>query len=318
MTLILNEIHLLDGLNKTMLVAAADRRISWPDGLDRPPESKPKLFPIPYLNGTISYFGLATFPMEGKTRSQYLSDWLPNFINKQSEVPDLRTFAQNLRNELHEVIPPASLQKEASGFHICGYNSQGLPEFWYLSNIGHLEHFHYLDLKPQYALPSPDFLERDAQNEFGWDGNNPSSATNGVQFYRNGDFRAHVALWEALDEAFSIFLQSPNFKRPSNPDEYRKYVKFKFEVIAYFYKKWAKKEIIARPIDVFICNKPCWKQSDILEPMIANVSSTSVAFPIKGSSGSSLARKVAGEVIDFSIKNDFTAGSAIAEGFPYE
>jgi hypothetical protein len=34
--------------------------------------------------------------------------------------------------------------------------------------------------------------------------------------------------------------------------EYGEYVKFKFEVIAYFYKKMARKVIIARPIDVMV------------------------------------------------------------------
>jgi hypothetical protein len=51
------------------------------------------------------------------------------------------------------------------------------------------------------------------------------------------------------------------------------------------------------------------KQGDILEPMMGNVPSTN---------GSSLARKVAREVIDFPTKTDLTAGSTIADGFPYD
>ena len=313
MTLILNEIHLLDGLNKTVLVAAADRRISKPDrSYD---STRKKLFPIPYLNGAISYFGLAAFPPKGTTKLQYLSNWLPNFINEQSEVSDLQTFAQNLRDELHEVIPLAILQENASGFHICGYNSQGLPDFWYFSNIGRMEDFEYLDLKPRYDPPSSHFLERDARKEFGWDGSNPSSVQSGNQLYRNGDIRAHVTAWKTLDYAFSRLFTFPNFKQPSSLDEYGEYVKFKFEVIAYFYKKWAKKEIIARPIDVFIYSNTREKQSGILERVIDSISDTRGGFfPTTGSSGSSLALLED----DLSWPTSLSAGSASAEGFPYD
>lgn len=251
MTLILNEIHLLDGLNKTMLVAAADRRISKPDGSYE--ATRRKLFPIPYLSSTISYFGLASVYPRG--RMQYLSDWLPNFINTQSQVPDLETFAQNLRDALHRVIPQSTLQEHSSGFHIAGYNSQGLPEFWHLSNIGDIRAFQYVDFKPRYGPPSPDFLGRDAQKNFEWDGSDPSSAHNGVQTYRNGDFRAHVAAWEALDDIFKKLVQFPDFKTPSDPNEYGQWIKFKFEFIAYLYKKWAKKEIIGPPIDVIVMHR---------------------------------------------------------------
>lgn len=246
MTLILNEIHLLNGLNKTMLIAAADRRISKPNGSYE--ATRKKLFPIPYLNGAISYFGLASVYPKGEI--QYLSDWLPNFINKQAGTPDLETFAQKLKDALHKVIPETALQERPSGFHISGYNTQGLPEFWHFNNIGGMHGFEYIDFKPWYGPLSPDFLGRDAQKNFGWDGSNPSSAHNGVQTYRNGDFRAHVAAWEALDAVFKKLLQFPDFKMPSNPDDYKEWVRFKFEFIAYLYKKWAKKKIVARPIDV--------------------------------------------------------------------
>jgi hypothetical protein len=248
MTLILNEVHLLNGLSETMLVAAADRRVSKLDGSYD--STRKKLFRIPHLNGAISYFGLAAFPQGGTL--QYLSSWLPNFIRTQSSAPDLETFVDNLRNALERTIPAAVLQGRVSGFHICGYNKSDLPEFWSFSNIGSIQDFQYVDLSPQYSPPSPDFLERDAKGNFGWDGSDPLSARNGVQFYRNGDFRAHVAAWESLDEVFSILFQFPDFKRPSSPSEYGEYVRFKFEFIAYLYKKWAKKVIIGRPIDVIV------------------------------------------------------------------
>jgi len=149
----------------------------------------------------------------------------------------------------------STLQQQPSGFHISGYNSQELPEFWNLSNIGDMRGFQYLDLKPRYNPPSPDFLGRDAKENFGWDGSDPSSAKNGVQTYRNGDFRAHVVAWEVLDKIVAKLAQFPDFKIPSNPSEYGQWVKFKFEFIAYLYKKWANREIIARPIDVCVMHR---------------------------------------------------------------
>jgi len=248
MTLILNEIHLLDGLNKTILVAAADRRISKPDGAYD--STQRKLFPIAYLNGAISYFGLASmFP---KNTKQYLSEWLQKFIRAQSDSPDLESFANSLRAGLHHVLPKDILKKHPSGFHICGYNSQGLPEFWSLTNIGRLEGFQHVDFKGEYGAPSPDFLGRDAKNEFGWDGSNPLSARNGRMTYRNGDFRAHVVAWELLDEILMKIFQFSDFRKPSNVHEYEEYIRFKFEFIAYLYKKWARKQIIGRPIDVIV------------------------------------------------------------------
>ena len=80
MTLILNEIHLLRGLEKTMLVAAADRRISMPDGSYH--STQRKLFRIPYLNGAVAYFGLAAVYPGG--RQAYLSTWLSDFIRRHA------------------------------------------------------------------------------------------------------------------------------------------------------------------------------------------------------------------------------------------
>jgi len=47
-------------------------------------------------------------------------------------------------------------------------------------------------------------------------------------------------------------LVQADFKKPTTAQQYGEYVKFKFEIISYLYKKWAKIQIIARPIDVFM------------------------------------------------------------------
>jgi len=190
MTLILNEIHLQNGMKKTFIIAAADRRISKPN---RTFDSiKRKVFPIPYFNGALSYFGLPfVYPRRNR---QYLSAWLPGFIRHQSTTDSLQSFAENLRDELNKIVPSNILQKNPSGFHICGYEKNGLPDFYYLSNC-RLGNFEYVDLRPKYKPPESHFLSRDASKVCNWDGINPLSATNGVLTYRHGDFRAHVAAW---------------------------------------------------------------------------------------------------------------------------
>ena len=247
-TLVLNEIHLLNGLKDTVIIAAADRRISNADGSYN--STRRKLFPIPQLNGAISYFGLAYVYL--KEKAQYMSDWLPGFIRTQSSTPDLETFCRNLRDALHRVMRKDILKKYPSGFHICGYRRDSVPEFWSLMNMGGLEGFTHGNFREEYNMPSPDFLGRDARQSFDWDGENPFSAKNGIFTYRNGDLRGHVAAWNALDNIFLTLIQFGNFRPPTSIKEYGEYVKFKFEVIAYFYKKFANKEIIARPIDVIV------------------------------------------------------------------
>lgn len=252
MTLILNEIHILNGLQDSFIVAGADRRITNPDGSYH--SSEKKLFNIPYLNGTISFFGLAEVFPGGKRTS--LSTWLPNFINRQSSAKDLLTFCKELWEELNGIVPGSLLDCKVSGFHISGYTREGYPDFWFISNIGRLEQFYYADLKSRYNFPESHFLGRDAKKELGWDGKNPLSAKNSVYFYRNGDFRAHALAFGVIDEIYKRFSQFPDFKPIITIEQYSEYIKFKFDVVSFLYKKWAKKVIIGRPIDVILIKKP--------------------------------------------------------------
>jgi hypothetical protein len=252
MTLVLNEIHMLEGLRKTFIVAAADRRISKSNGSYD--STRRKLFRIPYLNGAVSYFGLAAVYPSGER--QYLSEWLPSFIRGQSSAGTLQSFAQYLTESLNNAVPSSVLKNHASGFHICGYDRNGWPDFWYVSNIGAMTGFQQTNLNGRYFAPESHFLERDASKVHGWDRSNPLSAKNGVQTYRNGDYRAHVAAWDLLDQIYGRLTQFPDFRIPSSTEEYARYVKFKFEFIAYLYKEWARQRIIARPIDVLVLQSP--------------------------------------------------------------
>ena len=249
MTLIMNEIHILDGLEKSVLVFAADRQITIKGKYD---SSRKKLFKIAYLDAGVSYFGLAQVFPKGKT--VYMSDWLPDFIKKQNSCTDLETFTNRLKSALNEIVPPKILMQNPSGFHLAGYNSQGYPDFFHFSNIGGNENFQYFNLQPKYGEPSSHFLGRDALEQ-GWNGIDPKSINNHVRIYRNGDIRAHESAWLKLDEIFAWIFQFPDFKRPSTIKDYQAYVKTKLEMIAYIYKKFARQQIVARPIDIFCLHR---------------------------------------------------------------
>jgi hypothetical protein len=247
-TLVLNEIHMLDGLKRTVMIAAADRRLTTTAG--KHAGTHRKLFPIPYHWGALSYFGLATFQAGGKLRS--LSEWLPAFIRKHSDTPDLRTFCRELHAGLEGFIPASVLEKNVSGFQICGYDKDLLPEYWFLTNIRAMNGPSPTEIKATYKAPAPHFRQNDVRQRFGWDGTDPASCRNGIQTYRHGDFRAHSAASDSVDNIVRDLSQRfpEDFRSPRSLPEYRDFVRFKFEFIAYIYKKWAKRVLIGGPIDV--------------------------------------------------------------------
>jgi len=252
MTLILNEIHLFDGFDKTMIVSAADRRLTYPKEVNvkRKPNTVRKLFEVSHLRATVSYWGNSFVRTKGKW--ELVSSWLPSFINKQHGTSDIGSFALNLRNELNRIMHKDHLGESPSGFHIAGYNRDGAPEFWHFANCVARD-FVYVDIHPEFRKPYPDFLGRDARN-FGWDGENPSSVKGKgiVVCYRNGDFLVHEAAWKKLDEVFTRLFQFPSFDRPNTTEQFKKYIEFKLKFIGSIYQNWAKEKNVGGPFDVKI------------------------------------------------------------------
>jgi hypothetical protein len=223
MSLLLTEITCFDGLSNSCIVFAADRRISLNGKYD---STRKKIFQIPSLHAGIGYFGLAEVHTKGNS--------LPN------------VFANELACNLNKVISPGIRKKYISGFHLAGYNSNGIPEFWFIRNVQDDSK----TITGQYEARE-DFLSTNAR-ALGYDGENPRSIKNLVaQIYRNGDFRAHVTAWGKIDEGFGSLFKEPGFKKLVSISDYEQWVKFKMEVIAYFYKKYSKVSLIARPIDTF-------------------------------------------------------------------
>jgi len=230
------------------MVAAADRRLSNPDGSHY--ATHKKLLKIPYLKGAISYFGLAAIKRHGK-KDLLISDFLSAFIRNNTSCTDLNSFSANLKGALSNIVTRNILRQCASGFHICGYNKNGIPDFWFFSNCALAQNYCYKDFQDEYNNPSSHFLGRDAKS-FGWNGSDKNSISNHIRTYRNGDLRVHEAAWKALDNIYLELIKFPDFVMLTKEQEYKEYVKFKCKIIAYYYKNWAKKQVIAPPIDVLL------------------------------------------------------------------
>jgi len=246
MTLLVTEIYCLDGLDKTFIVFAADRRISRDN---KYAGTYKKLLEIPFLNAAIGYYGLAEVSL-GRGSPIPMKDWLSTFIRTNSNVTTLQAFATKLATALNTAVPDRQRNRYISGFHIAGYNSAKLPEFWFVRNVDD-DRVTFLS---EYEARE-DFLARDAL-DLGYDGSNPRSVKSGtVRIYRNGDIRAHVLAWGKIDDAFGELLREREFRSLTTSTDYADWARFKMELIAYFYKKYCRISLIARPIDTIVLTK---------------------------------------------------------------
>lgn len=249
MTLVVNEIYMLEGLKQTVLIAAADRRITKGDRTYH--STQKKLFEIPYLKGAISFFGLAEFSAGCKTHR--MSDILPAFITKHADIMDLRTFCFTLRDELAHAIPSYYLKDNPLGFHVCGYGRTSLPDYWWLTNIRQMDGPKITEFKPTFKDPGSHFLGRDAAAKFDWDGSDPRSAKSGVHIlYRNGDFLVHALTVDLVNAIFEQLWNLPTFKHPRTPSEYKNLVRYKFKAITGLHKRWLRNPTVDDTADVMM------------------------------------------------------------------
>jgi hypothetical protein len=246
MTLLITEIHVSDSLQNSRIWFAADQRISLKGKrIDRGEQCK--IFQIPYLNAGVGFFGLAQV-----NSNVYLSDWLYNFINRQSNtnVKTLKEFTRRVCSELNLSIHKPWLSEQVSGLHICGYNENELPEFWVVRNSDRFEDGEYKDLKTDYYY-AEECLARDA-SKMGFDGVTPSTPGYHIQAYINGDIYPYHLIWRDLDKLIQGLFATPNFDYPQTPNDMEKVIKWKMRVITSFYKNFARKQIIGGSSDAFV------------------------------------------------------------------
>ncbi|MCB0201243.1 MAG: hypothetical protein KDI03_14335 [Anaerolineae bacterium] len=228
MTLLATELHSAE--TETIIVFAADRRITREANRD---QDQVKIFPIRNINAGLGFFGLAEVPTS--VGYQRMEDWIQDFLYTVEKHESVESVAKRLTVALNIVIP-MKLRTERSGFHLAGFNDGGQPEFWYVRNVDDAG----MPTLGQYEARE-DFQRRDVLK----------LAPGHFQIYRNGDIRAHVTAWESLDIAFSSLLERPGFRPIRTVSDYLDWVRFKMEIIAAFYKRYALVPIIGKPIDVF-------------------------------------------------------------------
>jgi hypothetical protein len=210
------------------IVMAADQRISLAgNALSK----RVKVMPLPSGRlGGISYFGLAKVQLS--TRQPWMDEWLTDFLNKNTTFGRLEELAHALATTLNAI--PRLDRTQPSGFQLAGIRADGAPEFWYIRNLDDLGNPTLGEWQAR-----EDFQRRDAVGLRPGDG----------CIYRNGDFRAHVAAWKALDQSFGQLLTLPEFPLAPSPESHLRWVRFKMNVIADFYDQFATKSIIGKPVD---------------------------------------------------------------------
>ena len=242
MTLLINEIHGLNDLRKSFILYVADSRVTREGKFN---SNRKKVFTIPYLNAGVGYFGLAQLDSR-----VFFSEWLPGFIQRESAVSSVGDFAKDLCKEPNRKVSKALLIANPSGFHICGYNGEGYPEFWFVRNIRGMNGYAYEGFEKEYFI-SEDFLRRDARR-MGFDGKVSSVSGAFRQYYVNGDVRPYHAIWTQLDLFLNEMLAQPDFKRPKGIVGLEQCARWKLRLVSSFYKHFAKKQIIGGPVDAFV------------------------------------------------------------------
>jgi len=242
MTVLITEIHVPHDLRKATIVFAADSKVTKAENGKHSAQGC-KIFRIPYLKAGIGFFGLASF------NNMQMASYLTNFINRNTGAGSLKEWAHLLKDNLNKAIGSQTLAKYGIGLHLCGFNAEGLPEFWFLTNIpgmtGHL-----------YAKPSnhisvrEDFLSSDSKKIL-LEGSQTIVKEPVWQVYRNGDTRVHALAFEKLDEIIKSLLSFEDFKNPKTVDDYLEIVKLKMDIMCKIYSKLANCSLIGTPINAF-------------------------------------------------------------------
>lgn len=257
MTLLINEICAYGDLREGYILTVADRRITYPENHPKhlKPEHQRKIFKIPYLVATVGYFGLAYYRNKAHHPPIPLSDWLDDFINKNHDVATMGEFAGRLQEKLNSSMEKADVLRMRTGFHICGYNDNGFPEFWIVRNSGD----DYSKPWRDYYGCKESFLSCDAP-KIGYTKERPDTGEYKQHFYINGDTEPFHRVWHSLNMFANGMMQRGDFKGRGpyalNEDsELKEIAKWQMKVIGNFYSKFIKHtgaKIIGGEADVFV------------------------------------------------------------------
>lgn len=190
MTLLLTEISIFG------IVFTADSRICRRDGNKYVRErDASKIFPIPYLNAAVGYFGCAYV---GRQR---MEDWLREFIRAHSFMTNLEEFASSLGQTINRSLS-GQQKAEPLGFHISGYvsiNGQLVPSFFFVWNFENLQGQGSIKILQRFRVEEH-FLRRDVS---GLSVDQIHQALRrGTLIYRNGWLNPYTGLASRLYDFF--------------------------------------------------------------------------------------------------------------------
>jgi len=257
MTLLINDIYTGGDLRDGYILTVADRRISYDKGDERHnrPERAKKVFEIPSLNATIGYFGLAYFRSNIRHEPIPLSPWLKSFIDHYHTAKSIGEFAEALCDKLNSLMEKKDVAKRITGFHICGYNQDDMPEFWVVRNIGD----DYSQPCLNYYECGEKFLTHGAFN-VGYDGKTPVTGKLIHTYYINGDPEPFHRIWTPLGQFVDGMIQRGGFGRRYTPLELKtdedlcKIAKWQMKVIGDFFSRFGDKgrKTIGGGTDAFV------------------------------------------------------------------
>lgn len=224
MTLILTE---LSSLGIVMSADSAVTRTQTTSGLSHVvPNHANKLQTVPYLNAGISCWGMGS--INGISTDQ----WLANFINRNSSIKSLQTFAQTLSNELNTNLPSNPSVVSRLGFHLAGYEDHfgyPTPSFYHIHEGESTTlkargiSVDPLKFNPNHDLPPDEFLKLSSVGE--------------IWITRNGDYQLYAQMFGLLESFFNHLL-TIGIKIPNTVDlsERANYLVFQIRTVSELYK----------------------------------------------------------------------------------
>lgn len=251
MTLLINQFHIDHPHGNHFWIAAADQLLTTKKGFHA---IKKKIFAVKRLNCSISYFGIASFRMSSNSKEIFIGNIIESFISNDSTSQTIGQFAANIRAHLITVIPATVLSQANSGFHICGFESNGLPVLYHFSNISGMNGIYYGSPSQNYNNLTEDFAGRDAA-QFGFNSTNMTFTRGGIQEYRNGDLSIHIHLARNLLSTMSSIQQYSNYISLSGPYEFSSLIELLYKIIISIQKRWAKTQLIGGKSTIMIIKR---------------------------------------------------------------
>ena len=224
MTLVLTE---LSSFGIAMAADSTVTRTQTQTGLSYAiPNAAQKLRAVPHLNAGISCWGLGT--IAGIPTDQ----WLSNFINSNTSLTTLQSFANELARQLNAQVPPNTSGVSRPGFHLAAfenYNGTPTPSFY------HIHDGPSTTLQQRGITVNP--------NQFNANHDVPPQifqqivGTGGAWITRNGDYQLYARMFSLLENFFQQ-LQPLGILIPSSQNlvDRAEYLIFQIRTISEIYR----------------------------------------------------------------------------------